>query len=127
MSFGKTLQRIRRAKGMTQRDVAGAIEMDYSYFSRLENDRFDSRPTRETIDRIADALECTLLERGELLAAAGRIDKELERATQIASKKPVVGKLFRAVVRLPLERVEEIADQVEAEVEERNKAKHGRK
>lgn len=127
MSFGKTLQRIRRAKGMTQRDVAGAIEMDYSYFSRLENDRFDSRPTRETVDRIADALKCTEAERGELLAAAGRIDKELERATKIASKKPVVGKLFRAVVRLPLERVEEIADQVEAEVEERNRAKQGRK
>ncbi len=127
LTFGKTLQRLRREKDMTQREVAQAIEMDYSYFSRLENDRFDSKPTRETIDKIAEALGCTEDERGELLAAAGRIDEELEKAALIAGEKPALGKLFRAAVRLPLDRIEELADQVESEVENSRKEKQRRK
>lgn len=127
MTFGKTLQRIRRAKGVTQRDVAQKIEMDYSYFSRLENDRFDSKPTRETIDKIAEALECTEDERGDLLSAAGRIDEELENAARIAGGQPKIGRLFRAVVKLPPEKIDEIMQQVEAELEASRKAKPGRK
>lgn len=123
MTFGQILRRIRRSKEMTQREVAQNIAMDYSYFSRLENDRFDSKPTRDTVDKIADALSCNEEERSELLAAAGRINEEIEQAARIASKDPVFGKLFRAVVRLPLDRVEEIADQVEAEAEKNIKQK----
>jgi transcriptional regulator with XRE-family HTH domain len=127
MTFGKTLQRIRREKGKTQRDVANIIEMDYSYFSRLENDRFESKPTRETVDKIAEALECTEEERGELLAAAGRIDEELEKATRIASERPAVGKLFRAVVNLPPERIAELVEEIQLELEAKRKPKSGRK
>jgi len=126
MSFGKVLQRIRRSKGMTQREVANKIDMDYSYFSRLENDRFDSNPTRDTIDKIAEALRCNDEERGELLAAAGRIDEGIEKAARIASEKPAVGKLFRAIVRLPLDRIEELVEQIESELEQAPKAKKGR-
>lgn len=127
MSFGKTLQRIRRDKGMTQREVAHIIEMDYSYFSRLENDRFDSKPTRETIDKIAEGLKCTEDERGELLAAAGRIDEELEKAAHIASGQPKIGKLFKAMVKLPPEKIDEIMKQVESELEDSRPPKPGRK
>lgn len=121
MSFGKTLQRIRRSKGMTQRDVSHEIEMDYSYFSRLENDRFDSKPTRETIDKIAHALKCTPQERGELLSEAGRMNPDMEKVARIASKRPELGQLFQAAVKLPPGRVGEILEQVSAEVEEQRK------
>lgn len=127
MSFGKTLQRIRRKKEMTQREVAQKIGMDYSYFSRLENDRFDSKPTRETIDKIAEALECTEEERGELLTAAGRIDEELENAALIAGGQPKIGRLFRAVVKLPPEKIDEIMQKVESELEASRKPKPERK
>jgi len=123
LSFGKTLQRIRRAKGKTQRQVAKKMKMDYSYFSRLENDRFDSQPTRETVEKTAEALECTDEELGELLAAAGRVDRDLEKATRIASEKPMVGKLFRSLVHLPADRVEAILEQVELELKAKRKAK----
>src|SRR5262249_37490391 len=96
MSFGKTLQKIRRRKGKTQREVAKAIGMDFSYFSRLENDRFDSKPTRETIEKIADALECTPEERAELLASAGRIDEELEQVALRAGENPKLRELFKS-------------------------------
>jgi transcriptional regulator with XRE-family HTH domain len=123
VSFGKTLQRIRRAKGKTQRQVADKMKMDYGYFSKLENDIFDSQPTRETIEKAAEALECSDEELGELLAAGGRVDRDLENATRIATEKPMVGKLFRSVVHLPTERVEAILKQVESELKAKRKSK----
>ena len=127
MSFGNTLQQIRRAKGMTQREVAQKIGMDYSYFSRLENDRFDSKPTRDTIDKIAEALECSEEERGGLLAEAGRINQELEEAVRVASKRPELGQLFQAAVKLPPDKIDEILKQVNSEVEADRKSKQRRK
>ncbi len=123
MSFGKTLQRIRVAKGVTQREVAHAMGMDFSYFSRLENDRFDSNPTRETIDKIADALECTDEERGELLAKAGRLNQDMEKVARIASKRPELGQLFQAAVKLSPEKIDEILQKVNAEVKANRKTK----
>lgn len=116
ITFGKILQKIRRNKGMTQRDVSKAIGMDFSYFSRLENDRFDSKPTRETIDRIADALKCNKEERDELFAAAGRIPDDIEKAARMTGENPVLGKLFRSAIYLSPERLNQIVEEIEAEV-----------
>lgn len=117
MTFGKVLQKIRRSKDMTQREVAKKIDMDFSYFSRLENDRFDSNPTRETIDKIADALGCNGEERDELIVAAGRITEELEKEAREANKNPeVVLKLFRSAIQLPPEKLAQYAKKMEADV-----------
>lgn len=113
MTFGKVLQKIRRSKGLTQREVAKKIDMDFSYFSRLENDRFDSKPTRETVDKIADALDCSESERDELMSAAGRITEEVERA---ANKNPEMIKLFRSAIQLPPEKIAQYAKKMEADV-----------
>lgn len=117
MTFGKVLQKIRRSKDMTQREVAKKIDMDYSYFSRLENDRFDSNPTPETIDKIADALNCDELERAELMGAAGRITGELEKAAQIANKNPEMMRLFRSAIHLPPDKLSQYAEQIEADAQ----------
>ncbi len=89
--------------------------MDFSYFSRLENDRFDSKPTPETIDKIAAALDCDEIERDELMGAAGRITGELEKAAQIANKNPEMMKLFRSAVHLSPEKLAQYAEQIEAD------------
>ena len=123
MTFGKTLERIRRSKGVTQREIASKIAMDFSYFSRLENDRFDSKPTRDTIDKIAKALTCTDDERLELLAAAGRIDEELEKA----ATEEGLGKLFRSLVKLSPEQQAKIMKKVESELKANSQGKTGRK
>jgi transcriptional regulator with XRE-family HTH domain len=121
MSFGKTLQKIRRSKDMTQRDVANIIPMDYSYYSKLENDRFDSNPTRETIEKIAKALNCSDEEKNDLFASAGRATEEIEQASFIASKNPEMrkplGKLFKAAINLSPERLDKLAEEVEAETQ----------
>jgi transcriptional regulator with XRE-family HTH domain len=120
MSFGAVLQRIRRAKGKTQREVAGGIGMDYTYFSRLENDRFDSKPTRETVVKIADALGCTSDERSELLAAAGRIDEDMERAARSTLNRPDLKPLFRKVARLTPEEARELDEILKTKFGRRN-------
>lgn len=124
MTFGKVLQRIRRSKDMTQREVAKKIDMDFSYFSRLENDRFDSKPTRETIDKIADALNCNESERDELMGAAGRITGELEKAAQIANRNPEMMRLFRSAVHLSPEKLAQYAEQIEADAQASVKVRH---
>ncbi len=72
------LRRIRLSKGRTQREVARTIEMDFAYFSRLESDTFARLPTRATIEKIANAMQCTATEKAELLAAAGRVSEEMQ-------------------------------------------------
>jgi transcriptional regulator with XRE-family HTH domain len=114
MTFGETLRHIRTDKGLSQREVARRIPMDYSRFSRLENDRLGFNPTHETIEKIVRALEASQEERRELLAAAGRLDKEIESLARIASERPAVGRLLRVVVDLPPDKVEALLSYVEA-------------
>ena len=64
MTFGQILQKIRRAKGKTQRDLADLIGMDYGYYSRIENDKFDYKPSRETIEKIIEKQEVIKLQNG---------------------------------------------------------------
>jgi transcriptional regulator with XRE-family HTH domain len=120
MSFGAVLKRIRRDKGKTQREVAAAIGMDYTYFSRLENDRFDSKPTRETVLKIADALGCTPDEKSELLAAAGRIDEEMERIARTAGERPELKQLFRKMAKLTPDEAREVDEFLKKRLGRRN-------
>ena len=123
MTFGQTLQKIRRAKGKTQRDVAGLIGMDYGYFSRIENDRFDYKPSRETIIKIIEKLECNEEEQAELLTAAGRIDKEMEEMAIKAVERPELRPLFRAVVETPKDEIAELFELINQH--KQNKLKKG--
>lgn len=121
MTFGQILQKIRRAKGKTQRDVAGLITMDFGYFSRIENDKFDYKPSRETIEKIIEKLECDDEEKAELLAAAGRIDKEMEELAIKAVERPELRPLFRAVVETPKEEIAELFELINQHKQEKLK------
>jgi transcriptional regulator with XRE-family HTH domain len=70
MRFGTVLRDTRtRRKDLTMSLLAQMADMDPSFISRLEKDT--RRPTREAVDRIADALEASNKERDLLLVAAG--------------------------------------------------------
>jgi len=120
MSFGKTLQAIRRRKGKTQREIANLISMDYSYYSKLENDRLDSKPTRETVDKISVALECNDEEKNELLLSAGRTSEEFEQVVKVVSEDPEksgsFNRLFKAALDLTPDKLEEMVKGAEEEV-----------
>ena len=75
--------------------------MDFSYFSRLEMDRFQSLPTRDTVAKIAEAMRCTDTETMELLAAAGRVATEMQ-------ERPALRRLYRTAAQLPEAVLEEL-------------------
>lgn len=54
-TFGRTLRDLRRASGLSQRRLAERVGVDFSYISKLENDRLPP-PASETISKIAEAL-----------------------------------------------------------------------
>jgi len=119
-TFGTVLRRIRKSKDMTQREVARAINMDFSYFSRLETDQFKSLPTRETIAKIADAMQCTEVEKADLLAAAGRVSEEMQA-------RPELRRLFRTAAQLPSSELEELVQQAEERLKQQRKVQGKRR
>lgn len=120
-TFGTVLRRIRQSKGMIQRQVARVIDMDFSYFSRLETDSFASLPTRGTIEKIAEAMKCTEAEKAELLAAAGRVSIEMQ-------ERPELRRLYRTVAQLPPSELEDLIAEAEERLKHQQKEKgKGRK
>jgi transcriptional regulator with XRE-family HTH domain len=119
-AFPDVLRRIRMSKDLTQRDVARAIAMDFAYFSRLESHAFKSVPTRATIEKIADAMKCTAVEKAELLAAAGRVSEEMQ-------KRPELRRLFRTAAQLSPSALEELVQQAEARLKRQRPASRKRR
>jgi HTH-type transcriptional regulator, competence development regulator len=64
--FGKTLKKLRKEREITQRDLALRVDVDFTYISKMENDKLQNSPSENTIRKIAkelgvDADELTLL------------------------------------------------------------------
>jgi len=74
MTFGQRLKQLRREAGVTQRELAQKTGLDFSYISKLENDR-NPPPAADTIVRICDALGVPA---ERLLALKGRLPSEIQ-------------------------------------------------
>jgi HTH-type transcriptional regulator, competence development regulator len=55
MTFGRRLRELRPAKGLSQRDLAERIGVDFTYLSKIENDR-TSPPSAKMIAAVAEEL-----------------------------------------------------------------------
>lgn len=75
-TFGQYLRQERRRSGITQRELARQVSVDFSYISKLENDRLPP-PSASTVIAIAAALGAS---REEFLARVGKIPTEVEQA-----------------------------------------------
>lgn len=78
VSFGKRIQQLRRDRKLTQRAVAQRLHIDFTYLSKLENDRGEP-PGEETVRGLAKLYQ---VDPEELLTLAGRIPAELRRKAQ---------------------------------------------
>ena len=54
-TFGHNLRELRRSKDVSQRELAEKVGVDFSYISKLENDRLPP-PAADTIVKIAKSL-----------------------------------------------------------------------
>lgn len=77
-TFGKRIKRLRRELELTQREVASSLGIDFTYLSKLENDRGEP-PGEETVRKLAGVLH---VEAEELLALAGKVPPELRQRAQ---------------------------------------------
>lgn len=57
MTFGARVRQLRHARGLTIRQVAEAVERDFTYVSKIENDRV-LPPSAGVIVKLADLLGC---------------------------------------------------------------------
>src|SRR4051794_37094099 len=74
-SFGETLKKIRREAGISQRDLAERIKVDFSYISKVENDRL-SPPAADTIVAICKVLGVSP---ENLLALGGKLPSNVQK------------------------------------------------
>jgi transcriptional regulator with XRE-family HTH domain len=96
-TFGQKLREIRRDKGMTLRGLAEAAGLDFTYLSKIENDKVGYLPAAETIRDLAQALGADAIGLLELadklppelatLAGNAKARRFFERAREIASPK----------------------------------------
>jgi transcriptional regulator with XRE-family HTH domain len=73
-TFGRLLKEIRRSKNISQRDLAKSVGCDFTYISKIENDRLPP-PAAETIQKICEVLEtpCEIL-----FANSGKMTSEVK-------------------------------------------------
>ena len=75
VEFGPRLRELRHAKGLTLRQLAEAVGVDFTYLSKIENGKAGYLPGAETIRSLAEALETDAL---DLLQLADKVPPEME-------------------------------------------------
>ncbi|SRR5581483_4313687 len=78
--LGEALREKRRAAGISQRELAEKIGVDFSYISKLENGRLPP-PAADTIVEICRVLD---IKPEELLALTGKIPSEVQKGLSIS-------------------------------------------
>ena len=98
--FGTRLRQLRKQAGMTQRELADLVSVDFSYLSKIESNAAPP-PSEKVISQLAKALNA---DQDELAILAGRVPADIapilrNRETLIEFKGnpcPVSGKVFKA-------------------------------
>ncbi len=89
MDFGSRIRQLRTERGISLRDFADMVGIDFTYLSKIENGKVDP-PSEEKIKVMASKLD---VESEALLALAGKISSEQIR--KAVESNPDVGVLLR--------------------------------
>lgn len=112
MSFGEVLREIRTKRG-SLRFVADLLETDFTYLSKLENDRFSFKPSTDFLNRIVEKLTCTPEEKDALFSEARRLDDEIEQAVDATHERPALKTLFKSAPKLTEEDLKKLNARVD--------------
>lgn len=74
MSFGEALRTLRREKGISQRELAAKVGLDFSYISKLENGHLPA-PAADTVVKICEALSVAP---ERLLSLGGKLPTDVQ-------------------------------------------------
>src|SRR5262245_17315343 len=92
MTFGETIKELRIQRRMTQREFAESLNVNFTYISKIENDKLEVLPSEDLIRRMAKLLGT---DAEDLLDLAGKLD--LKQLQQVAMDIPEVGVLLRRI------------------------------
>ena len=108
-SFGQLIRQARKDQGYSQRELAKLLELDFTYLSKLENERAEYPPKEAAIRLLAHHLE---LDAEELIFLAGRIPERDEDLLKQNYK--AMPALFRRMRKDPgfAQKVFSIADEI---------------
>src|SRR4030043_2156140 len=73
MTKDNKLRELRKEAGLTLRELAGKINVDFTYISKLENGQL-SPPSEQVISRLAEVLNT---DREELIQISGRVPADM--------------------------------------------------
>jgi HTH-type transcriptional regulator, competence development regulator len=73
--FGELIRQARKAQKYSQRELAKLLQIDFTYLSKLENNRADYAPKEDVIRGLAKHLN---LNEEQLIFLAGRIPQQEE-------------------------------------------------
>lgn len=76
-TFGERLRELRKVQGLSQKSLAEMIGINFTYLSKIENERLDFAhfPSEELICNLATALEC---DEDELLILAKKVPAKIK-------------------------------------------------
>ncbi len=87
--FGVFLKRLREVRRVSQSKLAERADFDHSYVSRLESGA--RMPTREAVERLAQALDLALPEQDALIASAGFLPRDV---ASLLTDEPAIGEVL---------------------------------
>ena len=78
MTFGEKIRELRKAKNLSQRDLATKVKVNFTYISKIENEKLDfgDYPSEELILKLAKALEA---DEDELLILAKKVPESVRK------------------------------------------------
>jgi len=77
-TFGERLRDLRKAKGLSQRALGDIVGVNFTYVSKIENEKLDFAqfPSEDHIRKLAEALDADV---DELLLLAKKIPDQIKR------------------------------------------------
>ena len=78
MTFGERIRQLRKAKNLNQSEVAAQVGINFTYLSKIENDKLASAefPSEDTIKKLAKALGA---DADELLLMARKVPDGIKK------------------------------------------------
>lgn len=78
MTFGEKIRQLRKAKDLTLRDLAAKVKVNFTYLSKIENQKlsFGEYPSEDLIRKLAKVLNG---EADELLLLAQKIPEDIKK------------------------------------------------
>lgn len=108
MTFGDKIRELRKAKNLSQRDLAAKVKVNFTYISKIENEKLDfgDYPSDDLIRKLAKALGA---DADDLLILAKKVPESIRKRV---IQRPDV---FRKLAKLDDDALDKILEDIDEE------------